>query len=321
MLSTGWHSGAVFGPPAAAAAVSKLLGLSAAVTEDALGIACTQAGGLMSAQYESMVKRMQHGFAARNGLFAALMAKGGYIGIKRVFEREYGGYLSCFGRGSGRDPAYLVDEISKELGTKWQIEGIRVKQHAAMAGIHCTIECIEELQEKHTEKIKDLSKIHSVQIDLGEAAYHHGGWEAKRPLTPTGAQMSVTYCAATQLVDKQVLPTQFSASSLERGDVWELQEKMRCTWDKSLDGKYQTRVTVEIEGGEKLVVTRGAPRSVKPGLTNKEIVEKWRGVTKNVIDDERRERIEKMVLGLEDLEDLSELAEILGQKTSSPIAS
>lgn len=71
MLSTGWHSGAVFGPPAAAAAVSKMLEFEPGMIEDALGISCTQAGGLMSAQFESMVKRMQHGFAARNGLFAA----------------------------------------------------------------------------------------------------------------------------------------------------------------------------------------------------------------------------------------------------------
>ena len=57
MLSRGWHSGAIFGGPAVALAVSKLLGLSQLQMEWALGTACTQAGGLMSAQYESMVKR------------------------------------------------------------------------------------------------------------------------------------------------------------------------------------------------------------------------------------------------------------------------
>ena len=45
ILSTGWHSGAVFGPSASAAAVAKLLGLNADQVEDALGIACTQACG------------------------------------------------------------------------------------------------------------------------------------------------------------------------------------------------------------------------------------------------------------------------------------
>ena len=115
MLTRGWHWGAVFGPSASAAAVCKLLGMPANQIEDALGIACTQAGGLMSAQFESMVKRMQHGFAARNGLFAALMARGGYKGIERVYEREYGGFLPAFGQGSRKVPEYLVDEPAKGL--------------------------------------------------------------------------------------------------------------------------------------------------------------------------------------------------------------
>ena len=102
MLTSGWHSGAIFGPSASSAAVSKLLKLPANLIEDAVGIACTQACGLMSAQYESEVKRMQHGFAARNGLFAALLARSGYVGIKRVYEREYGGFLAMFGKGSGQ---------------------------------------------------------------------------------------------------------------------------------------------------------------------------------------------------------------------------
>lgn len=127
MLTRGWHSGAVFGPSASAAAVSKLLKLPANQIEDALGIACTQAGGLMSAQYESMVKRMQHGFAARNGLFAALMARGGYKGIERVYEREYGGFLAQFGQGSGSTPEYLVEEVARQLGDVWLMEGSVVK--------------------------------------------------------------------------------------------------------------------------------------------------------------------------------------------------
>jgi aconitate decarboxylase len=99
LLSRGWHSGAVQGPSASCAAVSSLLRLPPKNVEWGLGIACTQAGGLMSAQFGSMAKRMQHGFASRNGLYAALMAREGYTGIEEVFETPYGGFLSCFGQG------------------------------------------------------------------------------------------------------------------------------------------------------------------------------------------------------------------------------
>ena len=99
MLDRGWHSGPVFGTHSAAMASGKLRGLSPAQLEDALGLAGTQSAGLMAAQYEAMSKRMHHGFAARNGFYAAGLAAAGYTGIKRVFEREYGGFLSVFGEG------------------------------------------------------------------------------------------------------------------------------------------------------------------------------------------------------------------------------
>jgi len=99
MLSRGWHSGVVFGTISAAAAAGTLYGLDAAGFEDAFGMAATQSCGLMSAMFESMVKRMQHGFASRNGLTAAALAASGYVGIKRVFERSYGGWLAVFGEG------------------------------------------------------------------------------------------------------------------------------------------------------------------------------------------------------------------------------
>src|SRR6478609_2904618 len=128
MLSRGWHSGVVFGPLAAAAAAGTLYGLDAAGFEDAFGMAATQSCGLMSAMYESMVKRMQHGFASRNGLTAAALAAAGYVGIKRVFERPYGGWLAVFGEGHRTYP----EEIYAGLGVLWETERIAVKAYSAM---------------------------------------------------------------------------------------------------------------------------------------------------------------------------------------------
>lgn len=81
-------------------------------TESAIGIACTQAGALMSAQYEGMIKRAQHAFAARNGLFGALLARGGYEGMRKVFERPYGGFLAMFSAGNDRNPPWKIHEVS-----------------------------------------------------------------------------------------------------------------------------------------------------------------------------------------------------------------
>src|SRR5580658_7497348 len=141
MLSRGWHSGVVFGPVPAAAAAGTLYGLDAARFEDAFGMAATQSCGLMSAMYESMVKRMQHGFASRNGLTAAALAASGYVGIKKVFERPYGGWLATFGEGHRTYP----EDIYKGLGTLWETERIAVKAYSAMGLLHAAIDAALEL--------------------------------------------------------------------------------------------------------------------------------------------------------------------------------
>src|SRR5437868_15481276 len=57
-IGQGWHSGATVGVFSAAAGAARGLGLPAAQTVHALGIAGTQSAGLMAAQYGAMVKRM-----------------------------------------------------------------------------------------------------------------------------------------------------------------------------------------------------------------------------------------------------------------------
>lgn len=313
MLTRGWHSGVVFGHAAAAAAVSKVLGLPPNAIEDALGIACTQACGLMSAQFGSDVKRMQHGFAARNGLFAALLAKGGYAGIKQVFEEPYGGFLAAFGQGSGKEPPYLIDELVKELGQTWQLDSIRVKPHASMAGTHCTIDTVEALQKEYPSKLIDLANIKSIKIEMSEPAFKHGGWKARRPLTVTGAQMSCSYAAAVQLVDTQVSPREFHHDMIDRDSIWDLVDKTECVHSPGLGGRFEQKITITFMDGDTISQVVHVPKGVSPPLSNTEILDKFRRFTKGLIDDERREKIEKLVLDMENLEDISVLDELLAK--------
>src|ERR1700722_12925343 len=64
-IGQGWHSGATVGVFSASAA----LRLPADQVVHALGIAGTQASGLMAAQFGAMVKRMHAGRAAQSGLY------------------------------------------------------------------------------------------------------------------------------------------------------------------------------------------------------------------------------------------------------------
>jgi aconitate decarboxylase len=329
LLSRGWHSGAVQGPSASAAAVASLLDMPPGYVESALGIACTQAGGLMSAQFGSMAKRMQHGFASRNGLYAALLAREGYTGIQEVYETPYGGFLSMFTEGvSNFTPKALPDELIRGLGERWELHGIRVKLHAAMAALHGTIDCIEKLQKQHPDSFstENLSKIEKVTTQHAKPAFEHGGWIAPRdkPLTSTAAQMSIQYAAAAQLVDHVVLMAQYGADRLNRPLLRELMDKIHPEhnpeFDKTKVLGWRTVVTVRFTDGTELETFVDGPKGITPPATNDDVVEKWRLLVRDVLDEKRIEDIEKCVLDLEQMSDLRELIRLLEDTVKCPIA-
>lgn len=324
LLVRGWHSGAIFGCPAAAVASSRLLGLSAEFTESAIGIACTQAGGLMSATYEGMIKRMQHAFAARNGLFGALLARNGYVGIKKVFERRYGGFLSMFSEGTSRSPPYDVRRVVEELGQTWQIFNIRVKLHACVGGCHGQIEAIAKLQQRYPDRFEtgSLGHIVSIEVGLSGPIFAHDGWAPhERPLTTTGAQMNAAYIGAVQLVDRQVLLEQFSEDSLDRDGVWDLVHKTTCFHDTRFDQPHHgcgARVTILFDDGVKVEEIVDKPRGFDPPITDEDIRLKYRKLASSAIDDKHRiERLEELILGLDRLDDVSEILEILALPTKN----
>jgi 2-methylcitrate dehydratase PrpD len=309
MLTRGWHSGPVFGGPAAAAAAGTLYDLDAYAFEDALGLAATQACGLMAAQFESMGKRMQHGFAARNGLLAATLAAAGYTGIKRVFEREYGGFLSTFGEGHEPD----ASQIAADLGHRWETERIAIKPYAAMAGLHAAIDAARALL---ADGPLDVGRVDAIEIFVSEPAFRHGGWRAERPLAAVGAQMNLAYAVAVTLLDGTALAAQFAPERIESEDVWTLIEGTTARHEASFDERYEdgynTRLEVTLVRGEQRIAFIDHPRGgIQSPLTNAEVVDKFRTLTAPLLGSERTRAIESAVLGLEDLDHVEDLASLL----------
>jgi 2-methylcitrate dehydratase PrpD len=316
MLDRGWHSGPVFGTHSAAMASGKLRGLPPAQLEDALGLAGTQSAGLMAAQYEAMSKRMHHGLAARNGFYAAGLAAAGYTGIKRVFEREYGGFLSVFGEGHNPDASLLIGE----LGQRWETTIIVVKCHAAMGGLLGAIDAARKLRKSVAPA--DISKI---DITVGETVYRHGWWTPERPLTPIGAQMNIGYATAAALLDGNVLPEQFTPARLDADDIWSLIAATTVHLDESLAHAdvsewFRTDVAVTARDGAlhhaRVVQPHGAPSDP---VTNDELVAKFHALADRVTSRGRAEAIERAVVGLDDLDDTNNLIDLLADPVAGAL--
>jgi 2-methylcitrate dehydratase PrpD len=316
MLTRGWHSGSVFGPIAVAAAVGNLLGLDTDQMEDGIGLGATQACGLMAAQFGAMSKRMHHGLASRNGLVAAMLARGGYTGIKGVFEQPYGGYLSTFGEGHRPD----ASQVCAELGERWETERIVVKPYAAMGGLHAAIDALLDIMSTST---LDVADVEHIDVDLSEPVFHHGWWPPERPLTPTAAQMNIGYALAVTLLDGGALAQQFSPTRIDADDVWAVLPRVTAHHRAEYDaqgalGRGQTEVRVTMRDGTVHASAQFAARSILEPLTSAAVVEKFRHLTAGVIETERQNRLIEIATTLDRQPDLLELQALLSPIVTSP---
>src|SRR5207237_10836322 len=108
----GWHCTSSIGTLGAAAAAARILGLDAAATAHALGIAASSACGLKE-NIGTMVKPLHAGMAARNGVMAARLAHAGFTASEYAIDGPQG-YLAAMdsGRPGGAARVALADADS-----------------------------------------------------------------------------------------------------------------------------------------------------------------------------------------------------------------
>src|SRR5712691_5338464 len=147
----GFHATGTVGVFGAAAACARLLGLDAAATAQALGIAGTQAAGLKS-QFGTMCKPFHAGKAAQNGLLAARLAARGFSSRPDTIECGQG-----FAATHGPDFAPEAALATPPGG--FHLFGNLFKYHAACYLTHAPIECGRQLREAHRLAPEQIARV------------------------------------------------------------------------------------------------------------------------------------------------------------------
>jgi 2-methylcitrate dehydratase PrpD len=148
----GWHITSTCGVFGAAAASAKLLGLDAERTAHALGIAASQSAGIVE-NLPSAAKNVSVGNAARNGLFAALLAEAGYTAAPAAIEGALG-----WARAMGDEPD--VGAAMSGLGDQWELAANTYKPYPAGIVMHAVVDACLALRRDHglaTAEIADIT--------------------------------------------------------------------------------------------------------------------------------------------------------------------
>ena len=191
----GFHYTAAFGIFGAAAAAARLMRLDAVTTRHALGLAFIQAGGTQQANIEpSLAKRLLSAFAARSGVYAALLAQRGITAPAHAIEGEFGLY-KLYQDGS---PERLLDA----LGSRFDSAALSIKQFPSCGCNHTTIAGMLDLVRKYDLQPDDVE---SINITVSPYMDRIVGM----PYDPSGdaqvaAQFSIRYSAACVLVRRRL---------------------------------------------------------------------------------------------------------------------
>lgn len=201
----GFHPTAIFGAPAAAAAVGVALGLSTDAIARAFGIAGSLASGIIEYLADgSSTKRLHAGAAAQAGLRAAHLAQAGFTGPLSVFEGAHGLY-KAFAPSKTPDFGKLLDG----LGQRWVMETLAFKPYACGTMTQPFVDCALRLA---ASGIK-AEEIVAITCKVGEGTVHRL-WEplAEKHNPPNGyaGKFSTPYCMAVAFLDGEAGLGQFT---------------------------------------------------------------------------------------------------------------
>ena len=129
----GFHYTATMGGFGAAAAAARLLNQSVEETQHALGIAYLQSSGTQQANIQaSLGKRMLSAFAARSGVYAALLAQRGITAPSDVIEGKFG-FHALYQAGD-------VEKLLQDLGRRFDNDQASIKKYPSCGCNHTAID-------------------------------------------------------------------------------------------------------------------------------------------------------------------------------------
>lgn len=284
-----------------AAAAAKLLGLDAKETTMALSVAASQASGI-GYQTGTMAHIIEMGFAARNGITAARLAKEGYTGQPDVLEAPRG-WLHVVTGGDVENPESIIDD----WGKPFRILEAGIKQYPCCYHLQRLIETAVDVRQELNLEADDVRKIKVEVNPFFPTVVQH-----PEPRDEMEAQFSLPQAMAAALIDDRVLPSSFSRESIAAAPYQAFRKKVethvREDWSWSPIG-WTPNMEFTLRDGT--VVTR-QPESSKGQPPNllafDDVIEKYENCLDTMLP---RERIDESLALLRNLETVCDLSAVV----------
>lgn len=266
----GWYMTGLSGGIGAAAAVGRLLNLSANQMTWAIALAAAQACGLR-ATHGSMAIAYIPGVAARNGLAAAHMAKANFTCSDILIDGR-NGLLEVV----STSPAPAL--ITQDIGENYEMMNNTYKPYPCGIVIHPAIDACLKLASNSAISSKDINKILlRVHPDALQLCWR------KLPTNELDAQVSLYHWVGAALVYKSAGLAQGAQACVMDPAVRAMQEKIHVESSSELTDN-QAIATIHLQNGSQFEAKiDNAIGSVTNPMTNEQLTTKFHGLCTPVI--------------------------------------
>jgi len=222
----GFHPTAIFGAMGAAAGAGAAMGLNPKQIVDALGIAGSMAGGIIEYLAEgAWTKRLHAGWAAQSGIRAALLARGGFVGPRTVFEGVHGLF-----HGFAHTTRGDYDALTGDFGARWVTDTLAFKPYPCGTMAQPYIDCARRLAARGIE----AEDVVEIVCEVAEGTVHRL-WEPladkQRPPNGYAAKFAVPYLLAAGFIHGGVGLGAFTESAIADRRVLTLAAKVKYVID------------------------------------------------------------------------------------------
>lgn len=274
LIERGFHSTGIAGTLACAAACARLYHLNATGIENAIALATTMTGGLLSyGDSRPAIKPLNPGKAAENGVFAAMLANEGVQGPTEALEGPNGWFHA------------VTEEVHAEYlnnSDHLLLHDCYFKLYPSCRHTHCTIDAAVSLHKRINP-----GEIERVNVHIYPNAIKLAG--IRFPQDQEEAKFSIQYTMAKALFDGYYGIDNMNPIGLS-DDIHELIERIYLIEDKSLEDRVNgirgSRVELLTKGGrvleETVLIPKGDPENP---LSREEITDKLRDCAKGQADE------------------------------------
>ena len=285
LVQRGFHSTGMAGTLACAAACARLYHLDAQGIEDAIALATTMTGGLLSyGDSRPAIKPLNPGKAAENGVFAAMLASAGVQGPTEALEGQNGWFHA------------VTDQVHEEYmkgSDHLLLHDCYFKLYPSCRHTHCGIEAAVNLSGR-----LDTADIDKINVHIYPNAIKLAG--IRFPKDQDETKFSIYYTLACALKNGSYGIADMDPPNLS-AEIVKLIEKTELIPDEAMEDRTRgirgARLEVAMKDGtaleETILVPKGDPE--KP-LTREDILEKLKTCAQGQADDAQLSRLAGEIL-------------------------